>query len=304
MTNGHHGDVLVGLGDPDTGSPALDWAALDWAAGEAALRHRNLHVVRAYQWVPGVAHWAAEGDEILRDDLASAVHRQLAQAVAHVETAWPDVRVTGTVVEDSAARALVQLSAAADVTVLGSRHLSTIGAAVLGSVSTVVAAGASGAVVVVNGPAGEPAEYPAVVVGVDGSPIDHDVLGFAFDHASRHTKPLHAVHCWRPDMLAAMQWRPEQPAPDEPRRGLAEALGGWQEKYPDVAVDASVVRDHPVAGLVAASLSQHLLVVGGRAHHARAAALLGSVSQGVLHHAWCPVAVVHAGGSAGTPGDG
>jgi nucleotide-binding universal stress UspA family protein len=54
-----------------------------------------------------------------------------------------------------------------------------------------------------------------------------------------------------------------------------------------------VVRDHPVAGLVAASAGQDLLVVGSRSGHARVAALLGSVSQGVLHHATCPVAVVH-----------
>jgi len=53
------------------------------------------------------------------------------------------------------------------------------------------------------------------------------------------------------------------------------------------------VRAHPVAGLVAESLSQELLVVGARSRHARLASLLGSVSQGVLHHATCPVAVIH-----------
>ncbi|WP_375504527.1 universal stress protein [uncultured Jatrophihabitans sp.] len=280
--------ILVGLGDPDTGL-----AGLDWAAREAHLQHRSLHVVRAYRWSPGVAHWAAEGDDTIRDDLAHSVHVQLEAAVARVRDAWPDVRVTGTVVEDSPAHTLIKMSAGAHVTVLGSRHLNIVGAAVLGSVSTVVAAGASGAVVVVNGPAGEPAAHPVVVVGVDGSAADHDVLSFAFDHASRHALPLHAVHCWRPDLLATMQWRPEQPAPERAVRGLAETVAGWQEKYPDVVVDRSVVRDHPVAGLVAASMSQELLVVGANARHARAAALLGSVGQGVLHHAWCPVAVVH-----------
>ena len=287
MTFEDNGDVLIGLGDPDTGH-----AALDWAAREAELRHRDLHVVRAYRWLPGVAHWAAEGDELIRDDLARAVHAQLERAVAHVERTRRGVRVTGSVIEDSPAHALIKLSATANVTVLGSRHLGIVGAAVLGSVSTVVAAGASGTVVVVNGPSGEPAARPVVVVGVDGSSSDHDVLAFAFDHASRHARPLHAVYCWRPDVLATMQWRPEQPAPEQARRWLAESLAGWQEKYPDVVVGQSVVRDHPVAGLVTASTSQDLLVVGAHAHHA--SALLGSVSQGVLHHAWCPVAVVHS----------
>jgi nucleotide-binding universal stress UspA family protein len=53
------------------------------------------------------------------------------------------------------------------------------------------------------------------------------------------------------------------------------------------------VRDHPVAALVAAATAQDLLVVGSHSRHARVAAMLGSVSQGVLHHATCPVAVVH-----------
>src|SRR5207245_985713 len=134
---------------------------------------------------------------------------------------------------------------------------------------------------------------PSVVVGVDGSDGGDDVLEYAFDHASRHGRPLHAVYCWRPDLLSTMQWRPEQPAPERADRWLAEAVAGWHEKYPDVELHRAVVRDHPVDGLVAASAAQELLVVGARARNARIADLLGSVSQGVLHHASCPVAVIH-----------
>jgi nucleotide-binding universal stress UspA family protein len=57
-------------------------------------------------------------------------------------------------------------------------------------------------------------------------------------------------------------------------------------------VQAAVIREHPVAGLVDASTAQHLLVVGSRGRHALTGTLLGSVSQGVLHHATCPVAVI------------
>jgi len=100
------------------------------------------------------------------------------------------------------------------------------------------------------------------------------------------------VLCWHPDLLATMKWRPSPPAPERADEWLSEALAGWREQYPDVTVHPEVIRDHPVAGLVLASSAQYLLVVGTTGHNALPGALLGSVSQGVLHHATCPVAVV------------
>jgi nucleotide-binding universal stress UspA family protein len=285
----HQGSVLVGLGDAHKGIPELDFAA-----SEARTRKTGLHIVRAYHWANGVAPWDTAADGIAAADLRQAAEKRLQAAVAHVAAECPSVPVTASAVDGYPRDVLLELAASAPLTVLGSRHVGVLGAAVLGSVSTVVAARASGPVVVVEGIAGDPSEHPEVVVGVDGSPSTDDVLEFAFDYASRHALPLRAVFCWRPDVLAAMRWRPEQPAPERTVRWLAEAVAGWQEKYPDVELHRAVVRDHPVAGLVAESAAQELLVVGAHSRHAGMAALLGSVSQGVLHHATCPVAVVHA----------
>lgn len=284
----HQSAVLVGLGDTSGCVPALDWAAR-----EAHTQHRELRIVRAYRWPGGVAPWETAADRSVADDLRKSAERKLQLALIHVHTDWPDVRVTGDVVDGVASDVLVERSAQAELTVLGSRHLGTLGAAVLGSVSAIVAARASGPVVVVEGPPGEPAEHPTVVVGVDGSPGTDDALAFGFDHASRHGCALSAAFCWHRDLIASAQWRPEQPAPARAERWLAEAVAGWQEKYPDVEVHRAVIREHPVAGLVAASHAQELLVVGSHAQHPRIASLLGSVCQGVLHHATCPVAVVH-----------
>lgn len=285
----YRGSIIVGLGDADDGMPELEWAAREAVSG-----HRALHVVRAYRWAVGVMPWETSADRAIADDLRAAAEARLEHAVAHVRAGWPDLAVTAEAVDGVAWDVLVEGSRTADLTVLGSRRLSAIGAAVLGSVSTVVAARATGTVVVVEGPSGVPAEDPRVVVGVDGSPTGDAALAFAFDYASRHGRAVLAVFCWPPDIIAAMQWRPEQPAPERAERWLAEAVAGWQEKFPEVEVHRAVVRDHPVAGLVHESTAQELLVVGGRAAHARTASLLGSVSQGVLHHATCPVAVVHA----------
>jgi nucleotide-binding universal stress UspA family protein len=89
-----------------------------------------------------------------------------------------------------------------------------------------------------------------------------------------------------------MMWRPEPPPPARAEAWLAEAIAGWRDKYPDVAVQSGVVREHPGVALAAESASAQLLVVGNRGKHAMAGTLLGSVSQAVLHHATCPVAVV------------
>lgn len=82
--------------------------------------------------------------------------------------------------------------------------------------------------------------------------------------------------------------------PETSRAGvwLSEALAGWGEQYPDVRTHASVTRDYPVSGLVAVSNEQDLLVVATRGRHSLVGRLLGSVSQGVLLYATCPVAVV------------
>ncbi|HVU92061.1 MAG TPA: universal stress protein, partial [Jatrophihabitans sp.] len=266
---------------------------LDWAARESLSRKAALHVVRAYHLSEGTLPWASYVDRELTADLRQAARSHLDAALAHLARKWPEVPATGTAVDGPAADVLVARSATGALTVVGSRRLGALGGIALGSVSTVVAAAAGGPVVVAGGPAALPGEAAEVVVGVDGGEQTGDVLGFAFDHASRHGRPLHAVFCWPRDLLADARWRAPQPGPERADRWLAEQLAGWQEKYPDVPVRRGVVRDHAVAGLVAASAGQELLVVGSHSRHARVAALLGSVSQGVLHHATCPVAIVH-----------
>jgi nucleotide-binding universal stress UspA family protein len=285
----HHGTVMVGLGNYHQGLPELDWGAR-----EALIRNAPLWIVRGYHLSEATVPWASSTDRLILNDIRRAAHRHLDAAINHVRRQWPDVAVGGETVDGLPWQLLIDRSPQALVTVLGSRQLGPVGAAVLGSVSSVVAAAAPGPVVVVGHPSGIPAESPEVVVGVDGREDTEDVLGFAFEHASRHGRPLHAIFCWVPDALAAAQWRHPQPPPDRADRWLAEVLAGWREKYPDVDVRRGVVRDHPVAALVRAASAQDLLVVGSRSRHARAAALLGSVSQGVLHHATCPVAVVHS----------
>ena len=283
-----HGAIVVGLGtERELG------AELDWAAREARVRNRPLHIVHAYRLGQKALPWDSMVDREIESQMRATALRRLRRAVTHVKSHYPDVDVTSVAANGVPWLVLGSAAVTAEMTVVGSRRHGVLGSAVLGSVSTVVAARGPGPIIVAANPAGDPAENPRVVVGVDGSPSMDDVLAFAFEYASVNRRPLHAVFCWHPDVLAGMSWRGEPPAPERADRWLAEATSGWQEKYPDVHVSRAVIRAFPAAGLVSESLSQELLVVGTHSHHARIAALLGSVCQGVLHHATCPIAVVH-----------
>ena len=162
----------------------------------------------------------------------------------------PDVVVEGDAMEGSPSRVLVQEASSATELVVGSRHLTALRSAVLGSVGVAAAGRTECPMIVVRGPAGLREEDAAVVVGVDATDRAQTVLAVGFDHASRHEVSLRPVLCWHPDLLATMKWRPSPPAPEQADEWLSEALAGWREQYPDVTVHPEVIREHPVAGLV------------------------------------------------------
>jgi nucleotide-binding universal stress UspA family protein len=276
---------LLGLGDaPDT------VPELDWAAREAHSRGQLLRVVRAADPITMAVPWNPAGDRSTATELQHAAETRLQWADHYLHETWPDLRVESVFVEGATPHVLLDCAERAELIVLGSRRLGSIGAALLGSVGTTVAARADVPVVIVR--AAPDGHDHTVVVGVDGSPATHEVMSFALDHASRYQLPLRAVFCYSYDLLATSPWRATAPSQALAQRWLAEMCDGWQEKYPDVDIHREAVREHPIHTLVGLSRGQDLLVVGHHSDRSRIRSMLGSVSQGVLHHASCPVAVV------------
>lgn len=297
--------ILVGV----DGSEGSD-RALRWAVRTAVARRSSLQVIGVYAdelttvAVPmyGVVPGATLAD--LRHAAEQVVH----EAARHVAESAPDLPITACAVPGRPVVELAERARNATMIVVGSRELKAVGSAVLGSVSCGVVTKSEVPVIVVRGadtdagaidaggrwrPAG------AVVAGIDGGSSPDAILRFAFEHASRVGIDLRLVTCaYLPEYIPEY-WGP----PPDPRTKveiqLAEALAGWRQEYPDVPVSSSVIAAHATEGLLEESAGQALLVVGARTHHPVLGSLLGSVSQGVLHHARCPVAVIPAGPLSG-----
>jgi nucleotide-binding universal stress UspA family protein len=274
--NTRAGEIVVGY--DGSGDSEL---ALDWADQLAAEQGRPLRVliseVDPTQVLEATSDWHAarigQLESDARDRLAGARSRDSAIEVVGVPPS----------------QALIDASAKAVTVVIGARGHSLLSGVVLGSVSQHVTRHSSCPVVVVRAPYHPDANR--VVVGVDGSTGSRKALEFAFDHASRSGSPVTAVHAWR----NAARGDTGEGLVEEIRaaeRVLAEALAGFADQYPDVKVTTEAIPVVPQRVLADASQSASLVVVGSRGLGAFAGLLLGSVSQSVLHHAQCPVAVV------------
>ncbi|WP_112237246.1 universal stress protein [Kribbella monticola] len=278
--------VVVGLDGSADGLLALNWAV------ELAARRgwtvRALHIVdedRPAQ--PLTAAPARDDGTDVLDDAADELERLgFADAVLELGYGHP-------------AQALLKAADGAAALVIGRRGAGGFAELVLGSTSQVCAALARTTLVVVPD-TWQPA-LPAsgqIVVGVDGSNSCQAALGFAFEFAAERGAELTLVHA--PDVPEAFPepelWLDPEDAPwhRDARALVAEALAGWPAKYPDVVFRTRYPAGHPVQVLAKESQYADLVVVGGRGRTEFTELRLGSVSRGLLHHAQCPVAIVHS----------
>ena len=135
-----------------------------------------------------------------------------------------------------------------------------------------------------------------VIVGVDGSPGSRAALRWAGDAADAWEAPLVAVWAWEFSPLIVATEAPTEI--EELSRAVAHKLhetlvGELGEDRAD-RVQTMVVEDAPVRALLDVAGPDDLLVVGSRGMGGIKGALLGSVSQQVVHYSPCPVTIVHA----------
>jgi len=146
-----------------------------------------------------------------------------------------------------------------------------------------------------------PATHRGIVVGVDGSSSSKVAVEWAARDAAMRKIPLTVVSVLDPPVvytfprtlipLEYLQWQQ-----DEGRTILDDALTTVEDstrQMGPVDVNGELMTGPPVPTLVDLSKDAAMVVVGSRGRGATARLLLGSVSTGLVHHAHCPVAVIH-----------
>lgn len=144
-------------------------------------------------------------------------------------------------------------------------------------------------------------DHHGIVVAVDGSPSSVAAVDWAARDAEMRNVPLHLVHVVPPAVVPAGPW-PQAPVQlyealdaegtqilDDARKLALEGTS------PDRAGEVTTEMLHApiVPALVDLSPEAEMVVLGCRGKGTVETALLGSVSSGLVHHAHCPVAVIH-----------
>jgi nucleotide-binding universal stress UspA family protein len=257
--------------------------ALDRAAAEA-VRHGT-----------GLRMLYAVSD---RDEAAPV----LSSAVSRTHARYPGLLVETVAAEGGAVRSLARESAAAALTVVGTRGLGALTGSALGSVSLRLAALARGPLLVVRG------DHPCddgqdVLLGL-ADDTDTRAAAYAFQEAERRGARLRVLHSWSrrhitPGLRSLVPTR--SPGQERPvREALEEAVPRYaltelRDRHSDVTVETHTVRAAPAAELLAATREAAVVVIGAHRRTSVLGPRPGPVAHTLLRRAHCPVVVVPQG---------
>lgn len=155
------------------------------------------------------------------------------------------------------------------------------------------------------------AEHRGIVVAVDGSPASHAATYWAArDAALRgsaltivYVQPADEIGPWL-DVPAALPAEYFVERDRQAREILDDALGVVVDAASDTRefpVGSQVLSGAKMPALIDMSKEADMIVVGSRGAGALRGLLLGSTSSALVHHAHCPVAIIHGDGERPDP---
>jgi nucleotide-binding universal stress UspA family protein len=279
--------LAVGAGDCE--------AALRFGVTEALRIHRGLHLVHVLHMPPSGPESFSIAFEAGREigqralDAASARAEELGAGQVEITTELV-LEGHGTVHD------LVERSTVAHLVVLQHRHRGLVARLGAGSATYGVAARAH--VPVVSVPEGwVPPDEPfgTVTVGVHEPERAEEVLRTAFELAHENGSGLRVLHTWwlangYDDGVVDDTMRRDFAA--RATEAITATVAPLRQEYPDVEASIDVRHVSTVDGLVEASRTSDLLVIGRRHVSLPWRSHLGSAARGTIRESACPVAVV------------
>lgn len=275
--------IVVGADGSDHGK-----AAIKWAANTAAAYGLPLTVLFARPDATGTPQIIAEPTGLL------------GESVAEAEVGRTGLEVRALQTPESPVESLLTAGETADVLVLGSRGMGGFGGLLVGSTTLNVVPYADCPVVVVHGREQDPDTEEGegnpgqVVLGYDGSPSANRAAAFAFRHAA-------AIGCGVVVVtVESTRSEPESREVDPSAALPGSDTGAFHspvivsaESFPDVPVSFVAGTGRPAEVLIEEARGAELLVVGNRGVGGFKRLVMGSVSQKLVAHASCPVAILH-----------
>jgi nucleotide-binding universal stress UspA family protein len=278
---------------------ASSLTAVDWAVDEAARHGLPLRLVHGSLWEryegalppgdfpPGPLSGPLPGPSAGQEAAGIVV----AAAAERARRRDPALKVFAEVVPEEPADALLRAGHDAFAVVTGSRGRGELTGLLLGSVGLAVAARAHCPVVVVRGDrAGLTGGHERILLGAGDPATGGEAARFAYREASARGCALDAVRAWR------------RPAHDSAERAayhqerasavLQALLHEAADGNPGVRVCRATVEGPARKVLLNRSAAADLVIIGAQRRYGHFGLQLGRVGHALLHHAYCPVAVV------------
>ncbi|MEZ0351548.1 universal stress protein [Mycobacterium sp. pR1184] len=151
----------------------------------------------------------------------------------------------------------------------------------------------------------EPTKKHGILVCVDGSAASDAAVVWAAREAGMRHSTITLMHAVAPivvgfpvgrlyDEMPGWQKEAGQHVIDQAQKTLSASLG--ESEAPEIRTE--VVYSNVAPALIEASKDARMVVAGSQGLGALGRLLLGSVTTSLVHHAHCPVAVIHSDGDA------